>query len=67
MKLTYIGPKKQHTFNFPIPYVSKGECEGEIICDRDKEVDIKDDWAVQLLAHVPHLFKKPEPLKAQKG
>lgn len=60
MKLTYIGPKRQHTFSFPIPYVSKGELEGEVKFERDKEVEVKDAWGQQLLAQVPHLFAQPK-------
>lgn len=58
MKLTYIGPKKQHVFNFPIPYISKGECEGEIKFERDKTTEVKDAWAERLLEVCPQFFQK---------
>jgi hypothetical protein len=67
MKLTYIGPKRQHTFSFPIPYLSKGELEGEIIFERDKETEVRDLWGTRLLNHCPHLFRKPAQPQGQKG
>lgn len=66
MKLTYIGPKKKHTFHFPIPYLSKGELEGEVQFERDKPIEVKDAWATRLLEFCPHFFEAPKP-QAQKG
>jgi hypothetical protein len=66
MKLTYIGPKKQHTFNFPIPYISKGENEGEIRFERGKETEVQDSWAKRLLEFCPHFFKTSNQ-QPQKG
>ena len=66
MKLTYIGPKRKHTFNFPIPYLSKGESEGEVIFERDKTVDVKDAWGARLLEFCPQFFEQPKP-QTQKG
>ncbi len=66
MKLTYIGPKKKHTFNFPIPYISKGENEGEIRFERDKPMEVKDTWAARLLEFCPQFFKESQP-QEQKG
>jgi hypothetical protein len=66
MKLTYIGPKRKHTFNFPIPYLSKGDNEGEIIFERDKQTEVKEDWGKRLLEFCPQFFKEAKP-QEQKG
>lgn len=67
MRLKYVGPKKRHTFNFPIPYISKGESEGEVAFNKDEEKDIKDVWANRLLEFCPQFFVKPGQPQPQKG
>ncbi len=67
MKLTYVGPKRQHTFNFPIPYISKGECAGEVIFARGQSKEVKDDWAMRLLEFCPQFFEELKPAPAKKG
>ena len=66
MKLTYIGPKKEHTFSFPIPYLTKGDFDGEVRFQRDKAIEVKDEWATRLMEFCPHFFKEFQP-QAQKG
>lgn len=66
MKLTYIGPKKKHVIAFPIPFLSKGDFEGEVQFEKGKAIEVKDAWATRLMEFCPHFFQEFST-PAQKG
>lgn len=60
MKLRYIGPPKKggKVVDLPIPFISKSESHGQVVCDPIGEFEWED--AQKLLAIAPEIFVKAE-------
>ena len=56
MKLIYNGPKPERVVEFPIPFLSKYEKQGEVRFVRNQPIEVKDEFVQQLQEKTPDFF-----------